>query len=797
MTDYNESDTRAKLIDPAIRERGWTEDLIRREETAPPVEIIDGIARRSRLGGRIDYTLRIRVAPNTQPLAVAVLEAKKANSSPALGLEQAKGYCRRLNVPFAISSNGHQFVLYEAGGATTEARPMSEFPTPAELRARYEQLKGFSLDSPAAQPLLVPYPDGEANRRYYQDAAIRATLERLAAGENRVLLSLATGAGKTRIAAYLLWKLSKTDQFTRALFVCDRDELRQQAVGSLQAYFKTNAAAVSSRDPQRNARILVATYQTLDVDTDQADANFLVKHYPPNFFSHIIIDECHRSAWGKWSLIFDRNPDAVQIGLTATPRQLDIKEDSSEAAADNKLKADNFKHFGEPVYEYSIGQGIDDGYLAACEIVRVEVFLDDHDKPEVETGVDQSDLVDKRLTDAVTGEALTIAEASARYEAASFEQRLILPERVREMCGHLFAQLDATSGPVQKTIIFCASDQHADSTATAINNLYAAWCAENGQTPLEVYAFKCTAKGGSDFLPDFKGSARTHIVACTVDLLSTGVDVPTVRNIVFFRYMRSPISFYQMVGRGTRIDIPTEKLMFRLYDYTNATRLFAEDFITRYEPRPEPTSQPDGASELDRLDELERSSQPLIEAQGFAVRTTDAGTFLLINKDGHIATVTVEEYRQMLAAKLVEVAPSLDDLRRQWVQRDLRLILLETLKSSGALPEVVQQVTAMLDYDMYDVLADLGYGAQPLRRVERAEAFNQKQRAWLANQPQAVAAVLRAIAAQFGYDGISTLESSQLFNTPELIKLNARRVLIQMGDPAEVMDELKQRIFAA
>jgi type I restriction enzyme R subunit len=334
------------------------------------VEVVEGQPRR-RGKGRVDYTLRVRVNTSSQPVAVALIEAKAEHLPPAHGLEQGKGYaaCRRLNLQFVFSSNGYLFVEFDrATGLTSQPRPLSQFPTPADLRSRYEQAIGFSLESPGASALLARYPGGEGNRRYYQDAAIRAVLEKLARGEKRALLSLATGAGKTFIAVHLLKRIADAGQLHRALFVCDRDELRSQGLGAFQNVFGADAAEVSSGKPQKNARILIATYQTLDVDSEEADANFLTTHYPEGYFSHIVIDECHRSAWGKWSQVLTRNPAAVQIGLTATPREIEWTEKSKEAQADAKISADNLRHFGEPVYEYDMSQGIDDGYLAACEI---------------------------------------------------------------------------------------------------------------------------------------------------------------------------------------------------------------------------------------------------------------------------------------------------------------------------------------------------------------------------------------------------------------------------------------------
>ena len=587
-----EADTRAKLIDPTLHDRGWTEEHIRREETAGAIEIGGDGKPRKRAKGRVDYVLRVKVNKDTQAVAVALIEAKAEHLPPGHGLEQAKLYasCKRMNVPFVFSSNGHLFVEYDNfTGLTTSPTPLSEFPPPARLQARYEQGMGFSLSDPAARPLLMRYPGGEATRYYFQDAAIRATLEKIArcqrTGEpKRVLLTLATGAGKTRIAVYLLRRIADAGLLKRALFVCDRDELRSQALGALQNVFGSEAAEVYRKpdgsNNAKNARIHVATYQTLDIDTEEGTANFLTTFYPENYFSHIVIDECHRSAWGKWSQVLTRNPDAVQIGLTATPRQIEFGEKTKESLVDAQINADNIKHFGQPVYEYDMSQGIEDGYLAACEIDRFDLFHDNKTVNEREAGIDRKDLAEKVIKDANTGEDIFHDKAKDHYKADDIEDRLLMPDRVAAMTKNLFAHLLATGGAEQKTIIFCRRDRHADDVATAMNNLYAEWCGENNRQRCSNYAFKCTASvGGAQYLADLRGASRSYFIATTVDLLTTGVDVPVVRNIVFFKYVRSPIAFYQMIGRGTRLDAPTGKLMFHVYDYTDATRLLGEDSL--------------------------------------------------------------------------------------------------------------------------------------------------------------------------------------------------------------------------
>ena len=784
--NFNEADTRAKLIDPAIHKRGWSEELIRREETAGAVEIVGGKARR-RPRGQIDYVLRVKVNVDTQPVAVALIEAKKESLPPGHGLDQAKGYaaCKRLQVGFVFSSNGHQFVEYDHfTGVTSQPKPMAEFPTPADLRERYQRGMGFDLESPPARPLLQPYSGGEGTRRYYQDAAIRAVLEKIArcqitARPKRALLSMATGCGKTFIAVNLIKRISDAGQLTRALFVCDRDELRSQALAAFQNVFGADAAAVR-RNPDgtnqaKNARVHIATYQTLGVDTEDGEANFLTTHYPKNYFTHIVIDECHRSAWGKWSQILTRNPNAAQVGLTATPRQLKYGEDTKEARQDTEITANNFAYFGQPAYEYDIAQAIEDGYLAACEIQKGRVNLDD-------TGITLEDIMVRQPKHALTGRLMTFEEIEKYYGKDKYENQIMLPDRVQAMCRDLFDYLCETGTPEQKTIIFCVRDLHADAVAVEMNNLYAHWCAKNHRQRAEPYAFKCTAAAsGNDQLPDFRAASRSHFIATTVELLTTGVDVPCVRNIVFFKYLKSPISFYQMIGRGTRIDVPTNKLMFRIYDYTNATRLFGGEFTTAS------ASSPGGAGG--------EPPQPptLIRVEGFDVHITDAGRFILA--DGK--AIPLDEYKTRLAARLAQETQTLADFRRRWINPPLRRELIDALVTGGYSPTVIRMVDEKQDYDLYDVLAELGWGMNPRTRPERTSAFTYKHEEWLDGLPGLAAPAIRAIAGQFTLGGTEALENLEIFHTPEVRAAGGLAALRQAGAPHDLLAETKARMFAA
>lgn len=791
----NEESTRFHLIDPVLRAKGYNRIEFLTCETPAPVEPTGAKGRRRKGGGRTDYLLSVPVPGTPQPLVVGVIEAKADGEDPLKGMQQARRYadCTRFAVRYAFSTNGHRYGEFDLGKQRMAGPlPFPDFPAHADLTARYLVDTGLTNQTDTA---LLCMADSAAwsKPRYYQDAAIRAAFEKILcceqAGEPaRVLLSLATGAGKTVIAANLLWRLHEAGRLAKpALFLCDRDELRVQALNKLRPVFGDAVRVVRTErgeNAARNAKVHVATYQTLGLD-DEGDASFLTQHYGEDAFSVIVIDECHRSAWGRWSEVLTRNPHAIQIGLTATPRRLEApKKPRAAPSEDDAITAHNIKYFGEPVYEYGLIQAQEDGYLAACEVVRLRPNIDDKT-------FTREDVLAMQPVDARTGAPLSPEQIKDQYAASTFDDELMLPERIRAMCGDLFERLCRHGGPEQKVIIFCTRDAHADRVAMEMQNLYADWCKRNFKPPKDKYAFKCTAEGGSELIEQMRGSGERCFIACTVDLLATGVDIERLNAVVFFRYLESAITFYQMVGRGTRIDEPTQKYKFWLYDYTGVTRQFGTDFLSK--PR-KPRQKPEGGDGGGGGDPPEPI--PLPEARhGDPVQMVNEERFIVQYRDGREVLVPLEDYKRGMIERVLAEAANLHDFRALWIEHKTRHALLAHLLGERYDPDTVRELLDMTAFDHYDLIAHFGYRERALRRREREAAYLAQHAAWFAQADERAAIVLRALGLQFGAGGTEALDSPELWRVPAIARVGGFAALRSLGAPAEVLREAKQRLF--
>ena len=802
---YNEAETRYELIDPILREKGYRQWRVKLE-TPAPVEPTGNKGRRRSGNGRTDYLLCVQAGDMPKPLPVGVIEAKAESEDPLKGMEQGKRYaeCVRFAVQYVFATNGHRYGEFDLGTQMPDGPfPFPDFSSHDDLTARYATDTGINLSAPEAAMLFMADSAAFNKPRYYQDAAIRASFEKVLRcrqqGEVvRVLLSLATGAGKTVIAANLLWRLHEAGQLTKpALFLCDRDELREQAWEKLSKAFPKGSVRIvkteRGQNAAKNAKVHIATYQTLGLDDeDQSYASFLTEHYPENAFSVIVIDECHRSAWGRWSEVLKRNPDAIHIGLTATPRQL--RESKHQTADDVAITANNLGYFGDPVYEYTLIQAQEDGYLAACEIVKLKPSID------WKTFTREEVLAAKPI-DARTGKYILPEDLKAQYVAKNFDDDILLPERINAMCADLFKRLCEHGGPEQKVIIFCTRDLHADRVAMQMQRLYAAWCKENGQTPKDHYAFKCTAEGGSDLIEPMRGSGERCFIACTVDLLATGVDIERLNAVVFFRYLESSILFYQMVGRGTRIHEETQKYKFWLYDYTGVTDLFGTDFITApAKPRVKKPGGDDGGDGGDDGGGGGDDPLPLPEIKtGHDGTVVMQGRYILQERlvDGvrREVAVPLDDYRQEMVARVLREAATLHDFRGLWVETQKRRQLIDHLLGAHYSPDTVRELVGLAECDHFDLFAHYGYREKALKRPEREAAYLSTQAPWFASVDDKTAIVLKGIGHQFGLGGTDALESEYLWDVPDIRRAGGLAALRPLGKPADVLREAKVRLF--
>ena len=802
---YNEEETRFHLIDPVLRRKGYDDPQRIRLETPAPVEPTGPKGRRSKRGGRTDYLLCVQVGEMPKPLPVAVLEAKRSDADPLKGMEQAKGYadCSRFDVQFVFASNGHLYGDFDKpSGVQTGPHPLDDFLPHSDLCTRYAAAKGIDLTSPDAALLFQADSPAWSATRYYQDAAIRAAfekiiLERQAGRAPRVLLTLATGAGKTVIATNLLWRAAKAGLLPKpALFLCDRDELREQAYTKLTAAFGSNARIVQTERGQNaaaNARIHIATYHTLGID-ENGDGSFLTDHYGDDAFSVIIIDECHRSAWGKWSQVLTRNPNAIHIGLTATPRKLKPPKNEKKSkdvevalAADNAITAHNVEYFGEPVYEYTLAQAQEDGYLAACEIIKRKADIDSRT-------FTREEILKAGAKDIKTGRLLTAEDLTkAEYTGKDFDDELFIDLRTPKMCEDLFELLCENGGPEQKVIIFCTRDLHADRVAMQMNNFYANWCKQNNRPRKDNYAFKCTGSGGGDKIEVMRGSGERAFIACTVDLLEAGVDIERLNAVVFFRYLQSAIKFYQMVGRGTRIHEETQKYKFWLYDYTGVTELFGAEFITN-PPRPGGGggSGNNGGDGGDGGDD-DSPAVPVIGGQKVVVNAR--GRFILANRAGVATPIPVDEYRREVIARVLSEAHNLDDFRALWIEAKKRRQLIDHLLGNNYSPDAIRNADQMDEFDLFDFFGKHGYHARALTRPERGAEYLSANASWFLGMDIKSAIVLKGLGHQFARDGTDALESNALWEVPEIKLAGGINALRALGAPARVMQDAKMRLF--
>jgi type I restriction enzyme, R subunit len=786
-----EQDIRTKYINPALRQAGWDEMTQIREE----VYFTKGriIARGKMVSRgkakRADYILEYK--PN---LPIAVIEAKDNNHSLGDGMQQAIEYAEILNLPFVFTSNGDGFTFHDRTGNSTERETrldLDQFPSPSELWTRYRVWKELPPDS--EEMVLQNYHEGKTPR-YYQVNAINATIEAIAKGQNRILLVMATGTGKTYTAFQIIWRLWKAKQKKRILFLADRNVLIDQTMvndfrpfGQVMAKLSTSSKTIESEDVSfavdkkrsinRSYEIYLGLYQAI---TGPEERDKLFREFSPGFFDLIVIDECHRGSAAEdsaWREILEYFSSATQIGLTATPKETKY--------------ISNIHYFGEPVYTYSLKQGIRDGFLAPYKVIRVHLNVDiDGYRPEA----GKRDRYGEEIEDRI-------------YNTKDFDRRLVIHERTQLVARRVTEFLKESGDRYQKTIIFCVDTDHAARMRQALVNQNSDLVAENSR-----YIMRITGddKVGSDQLSNFiDPESRYPVIVTTSRLLSTGVDAQTCRLIVLDRPVGSMTEFKQIVGRGTRVHEDTGKYTFTLIDFRGATNHFADpDFdgepVQVYEPREnEPIAIPDDLPFIDGdLEPGEAIDLVVPDGEtpprkryinGVEV-TIDAERVRYLDENGRLIT---ESIRDFTAKGLKNHFSSLDNFLVRWKSADRAGAILEELENAGlSIDPLVEEVGK--DLDIFDLICYVAFDRPPLTRRERAE--NVRKRDVFSKYKTQAQAVLEALLEKYRDTAAIDLSDPRILTIAPFDRMGTPLQLIkQFGTRADfdrAVRELRSALYA-
>ena len=709
---------------------------------------------------KVDYLLYYK--PN---IPIAVVEAKDNTHSVGDGMQQALDYAESLDVPFVYSSNGDAFLEHDrtvAAGTVTREIPLDQFPTPDELWNRYCASKGLT-DQQIAVTTQDYYDDGsQKSPRYYQRIAINRTVEAIARGENRILLVMATGTGKTYTAFQIIWRLWKAGTMKRILFLVDRNILADQTKTNDFKPFGQAMTKITNRTVDKAFEIYLCLYQAVTGTDEQQN---IYKEFSPDFFDLIVIDECHRGSAADdaaWRQVLEYFSSATQIGLTATPKET---KDIS-----------NIEYFGEPIYTYSLRQGIADGFLAPYKVVRI--------------GLDK-DLDGWRPEDGQTDKYGQVIE-DREYNDRDFDRILILENRTKTVAAKVTEFLRSTNR-FAKTIIFCENIDHAERMRQAMVNANPDLAAANSKYVMRITGDNDEGKAQLDNFID--PEATYPVIACTSRLMSTGVDAQTCHLIVLDRRINSMTEFKQIIGRGTRINEDYNKFFFTIMDFRRATALFADpdfdgDPVQIYEPGPddpplppdEPTDPPippGGEPPLPPDD----GSGPSGGGSGptpptrYVVNDVPVDVVMervqYLDENGRLITESLTDYTRTTVRKTYA---SLADFLTVWNDAEKKQVILEELASQGVfIDELAEQVGR--DFDPFDLVCHIAFDRPPLTRRERAEKV--KKRDVFGKYEGKARAVLDALLEKYADAGILSLESF------DILKVSPLR---DFGTPVEIVN---------
>ncbi|HCU1468523.1 TPA: DEAD/DEAH box helicase family protein [Escherichia coli] len=779
LSNLTEADIITKCVMPAILNAGWDNTTQIRQE----VKLRDGkVIVRGKVAARRTVKSADIVLYHKPGIPLAVIEAKANKHEIGKGMQQGIEYARLLDVPFVFATNGDGFIFRDATAAEGECLEkqitLDDFPSPAELWQKFCLWKGYTQ---AQLPVITQdyYDDGSGKSpRYYQLQAINKTIEAVSNGQNRVLLVMATGTGKTYTAFQIIWRLWKSKNKKRILFLADRNILVDQTKNNDFQPFGTAMTKVSGRTIDPAYEIHLALYQAITGPEEDQKA---FKQVAPDFFDLIVIDECHRSSASEdsaWREILDYFSSATQIGLTATP-----KETHEVSSTD---------YFGDPVYVYSLKEGIEDGFLAPYKVVRVDIDVDLQGWRPTKGQTDlNGEVIDDRI-----------------YNQKDFDRTMVIDERTELVARTITDYLKRTN-PMDKTIVFCNDIDHAERMRRALVNLNPEQVKKN-----DKYVMKITGDDeiGKAQLDNFINPKKPYpVIATTSELMTTGVDAKTCKLVVLDQNIQSMTKFKQIIGRGTRIDERYGKLWFTILDFKKATELFADerfdgipekvmdttpediadpesDFeekleeisehddeqVTGVDEPPAPPYQVTDTDDVGPLPEEDEKKIRKFHVNGVAVGVI-AQRVQYYDADGKLVTESFKDYTRKT---LLKEYASLDDFTRKWQDADRKEAIIHELEQQGIIWEVLAEEVGK-DLDPFDMLCHVVYGQPPLTRKERAE--NVRKRNYFTKYSEAAQAVLDNLLDKYADAGVQEIESIQVLKLKPFDSMGTLPEIIKTG----------------
>ena len=786
-----ERDICTKFIVPAITSAGWDIQHQVREEhyfTAGQVLVRGKTVKR---GKRKFADFLLSWKPN---IPLAIIEAKDNNHSVGSGMQQGLDYAGTLDVPFVFSTNGDAFLFHDrlaTSGTIEQELPLDQFPSPTDLWQRYCQAKEINQTK---LPVISQdyYSDGSGRiPRYYQSIAVNRVVEAVSNGKKRALLVMATGTGKTFTAFQIIWRLWKSGTAKRILFLADRNILVDQTKTNDFKPFGSAMTKIKDRKIDKSYEIYLSLYQAVSGTDEEKD---IYKQFSRDFFDLIVIDECHRGSAAEnssWREILDYFSSATQVGLTATPKET---EDVS-----------NIDYFGEPVYTYSLKQGIEDGFLAPYKVIRIDF---DRDIQGWRPQAGQVDKYGQPIEDRV-------------YNQKDMDRTLVLEERTKLVAKKITEFLKATNR-FDKTIVFCDDIDHAERMRQALVNENSDLVAQNDKYVMRITGDNAIGKAELDQF--IHPEEKYPVIVTTSELMTTGVDAQTCKLIVLDKTVQSMTKFKQIIGRGTRINEEYGKLYFTIMDFKKATELFADpdfdgDPVQIYNPGPDdPPLPPDDEDEESGDEGTDDSPDGTTDSRfgtgaGTGTNTgTDGGkprtkyvvhdvTVSVLaervqyyNADGKLITESLTDYTRK---KVHAEYATLDDFLQKWTSAEQKEAIVAELEENGVLfAELAEQVGK--DFDPFDLVCHVAFDQPPLTRRERAD--NVRKRNYFAKYGDQARAVLEALLEKYADEGIETIESVNVLRVQPLDKFGTPVEIVRLFGGAEkyqtAVKELESALYA-